>query len=158
MKIIPVVLLTAVLSSCSLIIPKRIPKDVKVEENKYIAVGPGSEVKELYRWPNDEYHTQLFNDWWKQARYMGTNSLLPYTFICKFHFSRDLSIEFYDDNFIKFVYRGKESGSGDPNFFRNAKAQDKALLRECIRIAKTAKKINKEPLEEYTIESKYWND
>jgi len=155
MKIITAALLSAMLTSCSFMVSQKIPKDVKVEENKYVAICFGSRLKEVYRWPKDEYHTQLFNDWWKQARYMGTNSLLPYKFICRLYFSRELSIEFYDDNYIKFTYIGKER-DGDPNFFRKAKAQEKALLRECMRITKKSSKINNEPLEERIFESRYW--
>ncbi len=157
MKIIATILLSAVLSSCSLLVSQKIPKDVKVEENKYVALALGSEIYKLYKWPNDAYHTQLFNDWWGKARYMGTNSLLPYTFKYRLYFSRESYIEFNDENDIMFVYIGKER-DGDPSFFRKAKAREKALLRECIRITKTSSKINNEPFDSHLISSKYWKN
>lgn len=158
MKIFILPILMFLFSSCRLLISQQIPDDVVVRDDKYVAVGLGSSIKELYHWPNDEYHKQLFNQWWRHTKRMGTNSMMPYTVSqYRLYFSRELYIAFDHDNsgYIMFSYSGNKL-YGDMRFIRNVRASDRALLRECMKIARTASKINNEPTDERY--APRWND
>ena len=151
MKIYILPIFMIILSSCRLLISQQIPNDVVVEDVKYVAVGLGNKVYELYNWPNDEYHKQLFNQWWKKTRRMGTNSIVPYTiFRYRLYFSRELCIAFNYDGHIMFVYRGNKL-DGDKRFFRRVYTSDRKLLEECVKLAKTSSKINNEPFDDFRV-------
>lgn len=143
------ILCAIILFTHSLFISQRVPDDVVVTDNKYVAVGfSTSGIDELYQWPDDEYHRQLFHQWWSQTKHMGTNSIITYApRQYRLHFSRELSIAFNDENsdLIEFTYSGKQL-DGDRVFYREALDSDRELMRECIKIAHSAKKINSKPL------------
>lgn len=158
MKIHILPIFMIILSSCRLLISQQIPDDVVVRDDKYVAVGLGSAIKELYNWPNDEYHKQLFNQWWRNTKRMGTNSIMPYTVSqYRLYFSRELYIAFDHEDFgyIMFTYSGNKL-HGDMRFIREVRSSDRKLLEECIKITKTSSKINNEPTDERY--APCWND
>lgn len=160
MKILASSLALICFSSCNYLMSQRIPNDVKIEQAKYVAVGVGSDASHLYKWPDDEYHTKLFDQWRNETKYMGTNSIVPYTDgKYKLYFSPSMYISFFgdsDSDYIMFVYYG-DTIDGSGCFVRKVEPEDKALIREIINIAESSKKINTESLRFYNFRTIYWN-
>lgn len=147
------------LSSCSHLISQRIPNDVKIEQSKYVSEGwGGRDGSHLYQWPADEYHTQMFDRWWNETRYMGTIPILPYgEGRYKFYFSPSMYISFSGSgasDYVMFTYVETIDRGGC--FVREVRPVDKALIREIINIARDSKTINTEYLRFEDFKSKYW--